>query len=162
MPLDVSALQQALTAAMAPGFATPPANLRAEPIARAIAAAYSTFASAGQACNGLGPIGVKTTDMTDELVAVFTSGGGTPRKAAEEMASAFTTFWDGVTFGTGQIVSGPDANGLTATLESIYNQLPNTFASFIQQFSQALDVFTRSVKVADTTIPTPCGPAPIA
>lgn len=171
MPLDKSLLETGIVAAFAVGEVPPPGHGQMDVIMGLIATAYNAYAILAQSCAALTPTQVKFADLKDLLKA----SGAKYEKAdwsvpAGEWADAFETYWTGGKFGgTGSVTTIGGTSALKAALTGIFSGAASSLGAIpsavvAQQMAAALDVFTKTVMVKDTAVPSPsgCGPAPIS
>lgn len=158
-PAVLTALQTTLEAAFALGVADPPAQADSDTIAAAVAVAYSDYALNGISCSGQTPTLVMLSDLSSGLQDAFRDTNPDALTAATEWQMAFDAFWDGALFGPGIVTTVTGSLALRAALTSIFSQTSDTRAEVANQVGQALDDYTKTVTVQDSSIP--CGPAPI-
>lgn len=162
MALVVGTLAAGIQAAMALGIVPPPAHAASDVIASALSSAYDAYARAAQSCALLTPTQVNTGDLEDGLKAAL-SEPATAQQAAEKWAQAHYDYWDGALFGlTGAVVAIGGKGALELGLAGIFANTANTLPLAATSIAAQLDVFTKTVMVADTLLPAPpglgCGP----
>lgn len=156
MALVVAELIASFQAAGLAGLVPPPATTTREQMADLYIDAYDSYASKAQSCAGLTPTDVNLNEARTLLRAAFASNPPDFQTPADNWADALEAYWDGASFGTGAVtipgVKGPLSAGLQALWQASY-ATPGVSATILAAMATLIDVFTKTVTVADPTIP---------